>query len=99
MDNATIFRVRTEAADRVKVSMEPHKLAKDSVGGYKYNKAITFTENIAGVFEDEYFENVTDGLKGIISENPNELASFKANVAVTKADVKAACGVIQQQWY
>ena len=79
--------------------MEPHKLAKDSVGGYKYNNAITFIENIAWVLKGEYFENTTDGMKGLISENPNELASFKANVAVTKADVKAACGVIQQQWY
>ena len=69
--------------------MEPHKLAKDSVGGYKYNNAVTFTENIVGVLEDEYFENVTDGMKRIISENPNELTGFKANVAVTKADVKA----------
>ena len=99
MDNLALFQVRTEAAERVKVAMEPHKLAKDSVGGYKYKKAITFTENITGVFEDEYFENVTDGLKGIISENPNELTSFKANVAVMKTDVKAACSAIQQQWY
>ena len=70
--------------------MEPHKLAKDSVGGYKYNNVVTFTKNIVRVLEDEYFENVTDGMKRIISENPNELTGFKANVAVTKADVKAA---------
>ena len=70
--------------------MEPHKLAKDSVGGYKYNNAFAFTENIVGVLEDEYFENATDRMKGLISKNPNELTGFKFNVAVTKADVKAA---------
>ena len=90
MDNAALFRVRTEAAERVKVAMEPHKLAKDIVGGYKYNNAVTFTENIAGVLKDEYFENATYTMKGLISESPNELTGFKANVAVTKADVKAA---------
>ena len=29
-------------------------------------------------------------MKGLISKNPNKLTNFKANVAVTKADVKAA---------
>ena len=90
MDNAALFRVRTEAAERVKVAMELHKLAKDSVGGYNYNNAVTFTENIVGVLEDKYFENVTDRMKGLISKNPNELTGFKSNVAITKADVKAA---------
>ena len=72
------------------MGIKPHKLAKDSVGGCKYNNAVTFTKNITGVIEDEYFENTTDGMKGLISENPNKLTGFKDNVAVTKADVKAA---------
>ena len=70
--------------------MESHKLAKDSVGGYKYNNVVTFTKNIVRVLEDEYFENVTDGMKCLISENPNKLTGFKANFSVTKAEVKAA---------
>ena len=32
MDNAALFRVRTETVKRVKVAMEAHKLPKDSVG-------------------------------------------------------------------
>ena len=90
MENAGLFRVCTKAVKRVKVGIKPHKLAKDSVSGCKYNNAVTFTKQITGVLEDEYFENTTDGMKGLISENPNELTGFKANVAVTKADVKAA---------
>ena len=70
--------------------MEPHKLAKYSAGSYKYNNAVTFTKNIEGVLEDKYFENATDGMKGLISKNPNKLTGFKSNVSVTKADVKAA---------
>ena len=64
MDNAALFRVRTEAAERVRLAMEKHKLPKDSVGGYRYNDAITFIENIEGVLEDEYFENANDGMRG-----------------------------------
>ena len=90
MDNAALFRVRTEAAERIKAAMVAHKLPKDSVGGYKYNHAVTFIENIEGVLEDEYFEAAKDGMKGLTSAEPNELTGFKANVAITKADVKKA---------
>ena len=61
MDNATLFSVRTEAAERIRVAMEQHKLPKDDVGGYRYNHAVTLVENIEGVLEDQYFENATDG--------------------------------------
>ena len=90
MDNAALFRVRTEAAERIKVAMAAHKLPKDSVGGYRYNHAVTFIENIEGVLEDEYFEAAKDGMKGLISETANDLTDFKANVAITRADVKKA---------
>ena len=88
MDNAALFRVRTEAAERVRQAMEKHKLPKDSVGGYRYNDAVTFIENVEGVLEDEYFENANDGMRGLVNLLPNELTSFKANVAITRADVK-----------
>jgi phosphotransferase system HPr-like phosphotransfer protein len=90
MDNAALFRVRTEAAERIKVAMAAHKLPKDSVGGYRYNHAVTFVENIEGVLEDEYFEAAKDGMKGLLSATANELTGFKANVAITRADVKKA---------
>ena len=88
MDNAALFRVRTEAAERVRQAMEKHKLPKDSMGGYRYNDAVTFIENVEGVLEDEYFENANDGMRGLVNLLPNELTSFKANVAITRADVK-----------
>ena len=90
MDNAALFRVRTEAAERIKVVMEGHTLPKDSVGGYRYNHASTFVENIEGVLEDEYFEAAADGMKGLFSKTDNELTGFKAKLAITRADVKLA---------
>ena len=88
MDNAALFRVRTETAERVRLAMEKHTLTKDSVGGYRYNDAVTFIENVEGVLEDEYFENANDGMRGLVDSIPNELTRFKANVAITRADVK-----------
>ena len=89
MDTAALFCVRTEAAERVKAAMEQHKhkLSKDSVG-VKYNNAVTFIENIEGMLEDEYFEAATDGMKGLMDEIPNDVTTCKANVAITKADLK-----------
>ena len=71
MDSAALFRVRTEAAKRIKVVMEVHKLPNDSVGGYRYNHAVTFIKNIEGVLEDEYFEAAADGMKGLLNEVAN----------------------------
>ena len=90
MDNAALFSVRTEAAKQIKVAMEQHELPKDKVGGYGYNHAITLVENIEGVLEDQYFENATDGMKGLLSDSANELTDFKANVAIRAAKLKAA---------
>ena len=90
MDNAALFSVRTEAAERIKVPMEQHELPKDNVGGYWYNHALTLVKNIEGVLEDQYFENATDRMKGLLSESDNELTCFKANVAIRSPAVKAA---------
>ena len=91
MDNVTLFRVRTEAAERIKVATESHALLRKSVGGTgKYNHAATFVENIEGVLKDEYFEAAADGMKSLLRKTANELTGFKANVAITRADVKRA---------
>ena len=49
---------------------------------------MTFIENVEGVLEDEYFENANDGIRGLVDSIPNELTRFKANVAITRVDVK-----------
>ena len=90
MDNAALFSVRTEAAEQIKVAMEQNELPKDDVGGYGYNHAVTLIENIEGLLEDQYFENATDGMKGLLSDVANELTNFKANVAIRAPEVKAA---------
>ena len=72
MENTALFSVRTEAAERIKVAMEQHELPKDDVGGYRYNHAVTLIENIKGVLEDQYSENATDGMKGLLSDVANE---------------------------
>ena len=90
MDNSALFSVRTDAAEQIKLAMEQLELPKDDVGGDRYNHAVTLVENIEGVIEDQYFENATDGMKGLLSDTSNELTDFKANVAISAAEVKAA---------
>ena len=79
-----------KAVEQIRVAMEQHKLPKDDVGGYCYTHAVTLVENIEGVLEDQYFENGTDGMKGLLSDTANKLTDFKANVAIRAAEVKAA---------
>jgi hypothetical protein len=55
---------------------------------YKYNNAVTFIENIKGVLEDKYFEAATNSMKGLVDKIPNDLTKCKANVAITKPDVR-----------
>ena len=42
------------------------------------------------MLEDEYFGAAKNGMKGMISVAANELTGFKANMAITRADVKKA---------
>ena len=88
MDNAALFHVRTEGAERIKMTMVVHKLPKDSAGGYRYIHAVTFIKHIESVLDDKYFEAAADGTKGLPNEPANELTDFKANVAITRANVK-----------
>ena len=70
------------------MATENHKLPKDSMGGYRYNHAVTFIEHIKDVLEDKHCEVAVNGMKGLISAVVNELAGFKANTTTTRAEVK-----------
>ena len=87
MDNTALFSVHPEAASRIKLAMVPDKLPKDKVGGYKYDAAIAILEIIKGVLEDQYCEETTDVIKGLLDETPNELIKFKVNMAIKAANV------------
>ena len=70
------------------MAIENHKLPKDSMGGYRYNHAVTFIEHIKDVLGDKYCEAAANGMQGLISAVVNELAGFKANTTTTRAEVK-----------
>ena len=70
------------------MAIENHKLTKDSMGGYRYNHAVTSIEHIRDVLEVKYYDAAANGMKGLISAVDNELAGFKANTTTTRAEVK-----------
>ena len=76
MADRALFRVRTEAAARIKLAMENYILAKDHVGGFKYNNAVTFVERIGDILKDEYFESAMDGMRGLLSDAPNATSTM-----------------------
>ena len=49
---------------------------------------MTFIEHFQGILEDEFFDKTTNGMKGLASSISNILTRFKANVAITRADIK-----------
>ena len=57
-------------------------ITKNSVGGYKYNAAVTLIKQINRVLEQQLFEESADGMVGLVSKTPNTLTNFKFNVAI-----------------
>ena len=88
MDTVAFFRVREETTDQIKLAIRQHKLSKDTVSGFRYNSAVTFIKHFQGVLEDDFFDKTTNGMKGLASPISNILTRFKANVAITRADIK-----------
>ena len=60
LDNRILFRARMEAAKRVKLAMEQHKLPKEHARKFRFNDAVAFIENAKGVLKDKYFVKDTN---------------------------------------
>ena len=76
------------SSNKLRWTWRPTNSPRTVWGGYRYNHAVTFVKNIEGVLDYEFFEAAKDGMKGLFSDAANDLTRFKANVAITKADVK-----------
>ena len=73
MDGSALFRVQTDARDRVKTEIGQLELPKDDVGGYEYNTAVTLIKQIDRILKQQLFEDFTDGMVGLGSKNINTL--------------------------
>ena len=76
MDGA-IFRVRSEAKERMLKELSTIELPKNEVGGYAYNDANTLVADIERLLGEQLFEETTDVMKGLSSTSTNTLNSYR----------------------
>ena len=89
-DGGAIFRVRTEARNRVLKEMSDTCLHNNEVGGYAYNNENTFLKKIERVLKIQLYEESANRMKGLASDVSNALNDYKPTVHIEKRDVLAA---------
>ena len=67
MEGGALFKVRSEAKERVLAAFTAIDLHKNKVGGYAYNDANTLITEIKRVLAEQLFEDSTDEMKGLLS--------------------------------
>ena len=90
MDGGILLCVRTEASIRVLKEILEICLHKNEVCGYAYNDANTLLTQIERVLERKLFEDSSDGMKGLASDNSNALNEYKSTINIKNRDVLAA---------
>ena len=87
MEGGALFKVRSEAKERVLAAFAAIDILKNEVGGYAYNDANTLITEIERVLAEQLFEDSTDGMKGLISMAKNTLTEYKATISIKCKDV------------
>ena len=87
MDGGALFRVRTEARNRVLKEMSDTCLHNNEVGGYAYNNTNTLLTQFERVIERHFNEDSADGMKGLAINVSNVLNNYKSTVHIKKRDV------------
>ena len=68
--DGSAFRVRGDTCTRVTAEISALKLHKNEDGGYAYDDALIFEKQIERVFERQYYESSSDGMKGLLAKPP-----------------------------
>ena len=87
MEGGALFKVRSEAKERVLAAFTAIDICKNEVGGYAYNDANMLVTEIECVLAEQLFEDSTDGMKGFLSTANNTLMEYKANISIKRKDV------------
>jgi len=87
MEGGALFKVRSEAKDRVLAAFAAIDIRKNEVGGYAYNDANMLVTEIERVLAEQLFEDSTDGMKGLLSTATNTLTEYKATISIKRKDV------------
>jgi len=87
MEGGALFKVRSEAKERVLAAFAAIDIRKNEVSGYAYNDANTLITEIKCVLAEQLFGYSTDGMKGLISTAKNTLTEYKATISIKCKDV------------
>ena len=90
MDGGILLCVLTEASIRVLTEILEICLHKNEVCGYAYNDANTLLTQIERVLKRKLFEDSSDGMKGLASDNSNALNEYKSKINIKNRDVLTA---------
>ena len=85
--DGSAFRVRGDTCTRVTTEISALKLHKNEDGGYAYDDALIFEKKIERVFERQYYESSSDGMKGFLSNTPNDLNAILSTKLVSRSSV------------
>ena len=87
MEGGALFKVRSEAKERVLAAFPAIDIRKNEVDGYAYNDANTLVTEIERVLAEQLFEDSTDGMKGLLSTATNTLTEYKATISIKRKDI------------
>ena len=85
--DGSAFRVRGDTCTRVTTEILALKLHKNEDGGYAYDDALIFEKQIERVFERQYYESFSDGMKGLLTKAPNDLNAILSTKLVSRRSV------------
>jgi ElaB/YqjD/DUF883 family membrane-anchored ribosome-binding protein len=87
MEGGALFKVRSEAKERVLAAFPAINIRKNEVDDYAYNDANMLVTEIERVLAEQLFEDSTDGMKGLLSTATNTLTEYKATISIKRKDV------------
>jgi len=87
MEGGALFKVRSEAKERVLAAFTVIDIRKNEVGGDAYNDANTLVTEIKRVLAEQLFKDSMDRMKGLLSTTKNTLTESKATISIKRKDV------------
>jgi hypothetical protein len=85
--NGLAFCVRGNTCVRVTTKILEHKLHKNEDGRYAYDDVLILEKQIERVFERQYYESFSSGMKGLLAATANSLNAILSTKLGTRSSV------------
>ena len=88
--DASAFRVRGEACDRLTKAVAVLTIHKNENGGYAYDEALIFEKQVVRELERKHHEGTIIGMKGLLSVTSNTFNNARSMKVYTRASILKA---------